>query len=331
MEIENPFKENVEYESNNEANCNKELATLKITSDKYKPIVINGVSIPSVTRIDSDAEPFVVTESRKLEDLTQDEIDWLNTNINFIVDKNGEFIPITSGNQYVFYQTLLKIQYYIHAHNIPSEFFDGNNENSRYYKIWNIGYLIDNNNYNPAFKPEFRICVDVNMSSEVETRDHAIHRFNHFTHNLFKGYVNLVEYKAPKMGDKAIAKVSTRKHFLSIEDFEEWIKETVLSATENPSDNNILAFIPGFNPLYLNSKVKTLDTFSFYANPKAWISQRSYDTKYVSKFNILIFPELVGDLTITTYYSAAKTIEVEMENMSNRLKSILQDYVYKKA
>ena len=84
-------------------------------------------------------------------------------------------------------------------------------------------------------------------------------------------------------------------------------------------------------PLYLNSKVRTLDTFSFYANPKAWIAQNEASNTYKAKFNILMFPEFIGALTITTYHSAAKTIEVNMEQLSNRLKAIAESHIYKKA
>lgn len=50
-----------------------------------------------------------------------------------------------------------------------------------------------------------------------------------------------------------------------------------------------------------------------------------------AKFNILMFPEFIGALTITTYHSAAKTIEVNMEQLSNRLKAIAESHIYKKA
>ena len=83
--------------------------------------------------------------------------------------------------------------------------------------------------------------------------------------------------------------------------------------------------------MYLNSKVRTTDTFSFYANSKAWIAQNEAGNTYKAKFNILMFPEFIGALTITTYHSAAKTIEVNMEQLSNRLKAIAESHIYKKA
>ena len=43
-----------------------------------------------------------------------------------------------------------------------------------------------------------------------------------------------------------------------------------------------------------------------------------------------MFPEFIGALTITTYHSAAKTIEVNMEQLSNRLKAIAESHIYKK-
>ena len=119
--------------------------------------------------------------------------------------------------------------------------------------------------------------------------------------------------------------------FDTIEDFEAWIKDSVIPATEAPTNNHILSFFPKLNPLYLNSKVRTLDTFSFYANPKAWIAQNEAGNTYKAKFNILMFPEFIGALTITTYHSAAKTIEVNMEQLSNRLKAIAESHIYKKA
>lgn len=336
MEDTNPFKEKEEIKQDipvdsSPSKAEEELSALAITTEKYKPIVINGVSIPSVVRTDAPDKPYIVTEPRTVADLSKDEVDWLNTNINFILDATGEFIPVTSGNQFVFYQTLLKIQYYIYAHNIPIEFFDGNNEKARYYKIWNIGYLIDNENYDSAYEPQFHICVDSNMSAEVESRDHAIKMFNRYTYNLFKEAVKLIDYKVPKGSSLAIAKCSARLIFDTIEDFEAWIKDSVISATEAPTNNHILSFFPKLNPLYLNSKVRTLDTFSFYANPKAWIAQNEAGNTYKAKFNILMFPEFIGALTITTYHSAAKTIEVNMEQLSNRLKAIAESHIYKKA
>lgn len=336
MEDTNLFKEEEEIKQDilvdsSPSKVEEELSALAITIEKYKPIVINGVSIPSVVRTDAPDKSYIVTEPRTVADLSKDEVDWLNTNINFILDATGEFIPVTSGNQFVFYQTLLKIQYYIYAHNIPIEFFDGNNEKARYYKIWNIGYLIDNENYDSAYEPQFHICVDSNMSAEVESRDHAIKMFNRYTYNLFKKAVKLIDYKVPRGSSLAIAKCSARLIFDTIEDFETWLKLAVIPAAETPTDNHILSFFPKLNPLYLNSKVRTLDTFSFYANPKAWIAQNDFGNTYKTKVNMLLFPEFIGKLNITTYISAAKTIEVEMEHLSNRIKALCDKYIYKKA
>lgn len=333
MEVNNPFKEIDEAKDvfKETSNIKEELSTLAITSDKYKPITINGITVPSLVRMDSPDDPYICKDIRTINDLHKDEIDWLNTNINFILDTNGDFIPVTSGNQFVFYQTLLKIQYYIYVHNVPIEFFDGNNENARYYKIWNIGYLIDNENVDLSYTPEFRITVDFNMAAEVETREHAIKMFNRYTYGLAKDFVKLIEYKVPKGSPIAKAKCSARLMFRTIVDLEYWLKNRIMTATESVDDNNILSFFPKLNPLYLNSKVKTTDTFSFYANPKAWIAQNNSGNTYKAKFNILLFPEFIGELNITTYLSAAKTIEVEMEHLSNRIKALCEKYIYKKA
>ena len=295
MEDTNPFKEEEEIKQDipvddSHSKAEEELSALAITTEKYKPIVINGVSIPSVVRTDAPDKPYIVTEPRTVADLSKDEVDWLNTNINFILDATGEFISVTSGNQ-----------------------------------------LIDNENYDSAYEPQFHICVDSNMSAEVESRDHAIKMFNRYTYNLFKGAVKLIDYKVPRGSSLAIAKCSARLIFDTVEDFEAWIKDSVIPATEAPTNNHILSFFPKLNPLYLNSKVRTLDTFSFYANPKAWIAQNEAGNTYKAKFNILMFPEFIGALTITTYHSAAKTIEVNMEQLSNRLKAIAESHIYKKA
>ena len=333
MEVDNPFKkiDEIKEDVKESSTAKEELSTLTITSDKYKPIIVNGISVPSLVRMDSPDEPYICTVSRKVEDLFKDEIDWLNTNINFILDANGDFIPVTSGNQFVFYQTLLRIQYFIYVHNIPIEFFDGNNEDARYYKIWNIGYLIDNENVDLSYTPEFRIIIDFNMAAEVESRDHAIKMFNRYTYGLTKDHVKIIEYKVPKGSPIAKAKCSARLMFISLEAVEEWLKNEVMTSTESPSDNHVLSFFPKLNPLYLNSKVKTTDTFSFFANPKAWIAQNDSGNTYKAKFNMLLFPEFIGKLNITTYLSAAKTIEVEMEHLSNRIKALCDKYIYKKA
>ena len=60
-------------------------------------------------------------------------------------------------------------------------------------------------------------------------------------------------------------------------------------------------------------------------------AQNEAGNTYKAKFNILMFPEFIGALTITTYHSAAKTIEVNMEQLSNRLKAIAESHIYKKA
>ena len=336
MENTNPFKEEEEIKQDipvdsSPSKAEEELSALAITTEKYKPIVINGVSIPSVVRTDAPDKPYIVTEPRTVADLSKDEVDWLNTNINFILDATGEFIPVTSGNQFVFYQTLLKIQYYIYVHNVPIEFFDGNNENARYYKIWNIGYLIDNENIDLAYTPEFRVTIDFNMVAEVESRDHAVKMFNRYTYGLIKDHIKIIEYKVPKGSPIAKAKCSARLMFSSLEAVKEWLENEVMTSTESPSDNHILSFFPKLNPLYLNSRVKTTDTFSFYANPKAWIAQNDSGNTYKAKVNMLLFPEFIGKLNITTYLSAAKTIEVEMEHLSNRIKALCDKYVYKKA
>ena len=333
MEVDNPFKkiDEIKEDVKESSTAKEELSTLAITSDKYKPIIVNGISVPSLVRMDSPDEPYICTVSRKVEDLFKDEIDWLNTNINFILDANGDFIPVTSGNQFVFYQTLLRIQYFIYVHNIPIEFFDGNNEDARYYKIWNIGYLIDNENVDLSYTPEFRITIDFNMAAEVESRNQAVKMFNRYTYGLTKDHVKIIEYKVPKGSPIAKTKCSARLMFSSLEAVEEWLENEVMTSTESPSDNHILSFFPKLNPLYLNSKVKTTDTFSFFANPKAWIAQNNSGNTYKAKFNMLLFPEFIGELNITTYLSAAKTIEIEMEHLSNRIKALCDKYIYKKA
>lgn len=333
MEVDNPFKEIDKAKDvlKETSNAKEELATLAITSDKYKSITVNGITVPSLVRMDSPDDPYICKDIRTINDLHKDEIDWLNTNINFILDTNGDFIPVTSGNQFVFYQTLLKIQYYIYVHNVPIEFFDGNNENARYYKIWNIGYLIDNENIDLAYTPEFRVTIDFNMATEVESRDHAVKIFNRYTYGLIKDHIKIIEYKVPKGSPIAKAKCSARLMFSSLEAVEEWLENEVMTSTESPLDNHIFSFFPKLNPLYLNSRVKTTDTFSFYANPKAWIAQNDSGNTYKTKVNMLLFPEFIGKLNITTYISAAKTIEVEMEHLSNRIKALCEKYIYKKA
>ena len=73
------------------------------------------------------------------------------------------------------------------------------------------------------------------MSAEVESHDHAIKMFNRYTYNLFKGAVKLVDYKVPRGSSLAIAKCSARLIFDTVEDFEAWIKDSVIPATEAPT------------------------------------------------------------------------------------------------
>ena len=90
MEDINPFKEKEEIKQDIPVNSSlskaeEELSALVITTEKYKPIVINGVSIPSVVRTDAPDKPYIVTEPRTVADLSKDEVDWLNTNINLML------------------------------------------------------------------------------------------------------------------------------------------------------------------------------------------------------------------------------------------------------
>ena len=110
MEVDNPFKEIDEAKDvfKETSNVKEELATLAITSDKYKPITVNGITVPSLVRMDSPEDPYICKDIRTINDLHKDEIDWLNTNINFILDTNGDFIPVTSGNQLYFIKLFLR-------------------------------------------------------------------------------------------------------------------------------------------------------------------------------------------------------------------------------
>lgn len=84
--------------------------------------------------------------------------------------------------------------------------------------------MIDNENYDSAYEPQFHICVDSNMSAEVESRDHAIKMFNRYTYNLFKGAVKLIDYKVPRGSSLAIAKCSARLIFDTVEDLKLGLK-----------------------------------------------------------------------------------------------------------
>ena len=94
MEDTNPFKEKEEIKQDipvdsSLSKAEEELSSLAITTEKYKPIVINCVSIPSIVRTDCPDKPYIVTEPRTVADLSKDEVDWLNTNSNFILDDTG--------------------------------------------------------------------------------------------------------------------------------------------------------------------------------------------------------------------------------------------------
>ena len=74
MEDTNPFKEKEEIKQDipvdsSPSKAEEELSALAITTEKYKPIVINGVSIPSVVRTDAPDKPYIVTEPRTVADL----------------------------------------------------------------------------------------------------------------------------------------------------------------------------------------------------------------------------------------------------------------------
>ena len=75
MEDTNPFKEKEEIKQDipvdsSPSKAEEELSALIITTEKYKPIVINGVSIPSVVRTDAPDKPYIVTEPRTVADLS---------------------------------------------------------------------------------------------------------------------------------------------------------------------------------------------------------------------------------------------------------------------
>lgn len=306
-----------------------ELDELEIVISKYKPYTLFGITVPSMARTDSDEEAKVCTKSRTLEDLTKDEIDWLHANINFIVDTNGDFIPIGSGNQYAFYQTLVSIHIYIYVHNIPIEFFDLKNPNSRYYKLFNIGELIDSNDFQSYIEPEFKICVDVNMNTECDSKAHANLRYDRFTYGLFKDVRHIEFYKKALRGSKATAVINGSLQFDNIDKLYDWFNDDVLTCTDNIC-NNITKIISEPNALYLNSKHKTTDTFTFLANPKAWIKQADYNiTNFKSKVNIIIYPVFTNAISLLSYVSNAKNIEVAMESMSNKIKTIIDEFSFK--
>lgn len=327
---EEPIDENILH-GEPTPKAKEELATLAITSEKYKAFVIDGVSVPSTVRIDCPDEPFLVTEHRSVEELTEDEKKWLEANINFIVDESGDFIQLNSGNQYAFYQTLLRIQYFIYVHNIPLEYFRGDDKTSRYYKLWNIGYLIESGKCDTAYVPEYNICVEMNMSSEVNDRNHGINKFAGYTYNLFKHSTKVVSYKVDKTTGVAMIKVNGRLVFDTMTDFQEWLSETVMDAAKGDVYNNIFSLFPKLNALYFNCVRKTTDTFKFLANPKGWIAQHRMEKGPKAAFNIVIYPEFIGDINLTTYMANVKEIEVGLEVLSRKIKDTCDSFVYKKA
>ena len=111
-----PFKEHDEPIMSNDTKAQKELDNLKITTSKYKNLVIDGVTIPSIVLTTSGEAPYSITKPRNVGDVTNDERNWLMSNINFIMTDAGDFIPVSSGNQLAFYQTLLRICYFIVHH-----------------------------------------------------------------------------------------------------------------------------------------------------------------------------------------------------------------------
>ena len=73
MEDINPFKEEEEIKQDipvdsSPSKAEEELSALAITTEKYIPIVINGVSITSVVRTDATDKPYIVTEPRTVAD-----------------------------------------------------------------------------------------------------------------------------------------------------------------------------------------------------------------------------------------------------------------------
>lgn len=331
---DNPFKEQPFDEKTLQATpktkAREELATLAITSEKYKALVIDGVSVPSTVRVDCPDAPFIITEPRNLDDITDDEKQWLEANINFIVDDNGDFISIDSGNQYAFYQTLLRIQYFIYTHNIPCEYFDGNNKDSKYYKIWNIGYLIDSGNCNTAYVPTYHICVDMNMSAEVNDRAHGINKFNGYTYDLFKDSMKVTSYNVDKRNGVASIKITARRYFKDLSDLKDWLDIDIMEATDENVYNHIYTLFPSLNPIYFNCVRKTTDTFKYLANPKSWIAQHRMEKGPKAAFNIVIFPEFTGNINLTTYMANAKEIEVGLEALSNRIKEVCDQFIFKK-
>lgn len=328
--MEDIFKEpEVKDIPNEQSKAEIELNELEIVTNKYKPYTLFGVTVPSMVRTDSEEEVYVCTKARTMEDLTDDEIEWLHANINFIVDANGDFIPLGSGNQYAFYQTLVSIHIYIYVHNIPIEFFDLKNPNSRYYKLFNIGELIDSNDFQSYIEPEFKICVDVNMNTECDSKAHANLRYDRFTYGLFKDVRHIESYKKASRGHKATAVINGSLQFNNTDELFNWFNDDLLDASNNIC-NNITKMLYEPNSIYLNSKHKTTDTFTFLANPKAWIKQVDYNiTNFNAKINIIIYPVFANAISLLSYVANAKNIEVAMEGMSNKIRTIIDEFTFK--
>lgn len=315
-ELENPFKDGGTLETPSCSKSEKEINSLNLITEKYKNLVIKGLSIPSEVLTTSSDEPVIRTEFKNLEDITEDEKQWLETNINFITYPNGDFISINSGNQFAFYQTLLAIQLYIMAHGIPPTYFNASNPNSRYYKIWNIGYLIDDT-INKEFKPKFKIKIEVGLNAKVNNKTHLINKFRHETEYSNFDIKDIKYNKKIKTG-----KVFGTLVFADLKDFEEHL--SYLRDTKG-AINKISEMFNEGNFVYVNNLVKTSDTFKVFVNPKAIIKRKQL--KDASK-NILIYPIIENDFNLMTWYNNAKTIEVEMESTTNAIKELLNKYTY---
>ncbi|MBD5584370.1 MAG: hypothetical protein HDQ88_04760 [Clostridia bacterium] len=318
---ESPFKENDEPIMSNDTKAQKELDNLKITTSKYKNLVIDGVTIPSIVLTTSSEAPYSITKPRNVGDVTSDERNWLMSNINFIMTDAGDFIPVSSGNQLAFYQTLLRICYFIVHHNIPIDVIPKEKE----FKLLNICQLIEDGQCDTSYEPEFKIDLSISMKSNVSTKGHALVKYNNFVKGVIRGeLVNYVSknthYVADVVGNITFNDIDMLKNYF----------DRILSEDPYPGDNNIFKLLADLKPIYLNNICKTTDTFSFYANPKAWIAKTKLTYGPECAFNIIIKPKFVGDINLTTWHANFKDIELKMEQLSNKIKKLTEKYVFKK-
>lgn len=294
-----------------------ELAAIKAYEEKYKPFDYFGIIVPCSTLVD-DVTPACIRDLQDAVNVSKESLDYAKALANCIVDETGEFIVVTSQNQFAFYEALLKFTAFCYVNGIPAESFDGNNPASKYFKIWNVGYLITPG-VEEDFEPKFQFVVEIVVTGTVNNKDHASKKFVYFNGNMFKNEPKIIA-SATKKDHTTRVSIGNHIEFDTKADLSHWLS-TFCKLSYVRSNTIVIDAIREANPVYTNRKKKTTDTFPFFQNPKTYIAKTESKNNVI---NISIFPDFISNVNLLTIYNNFKHILYLSDKYSNDIENAIK-------